>query len=101
MTYFIENQLEINKSRWCLTNTRLRNTERSMHYDTIYIYIYFKFDGTGVWSQDLMLAKQVFYHLSHSASPSTVYFLMMGSKHAYKCIGMITKKFRIVVNFVR
>jgi hypothetical protein len=28
--------------------------------------------GTGIWTQDFMLAKQAFYHFSHSASPICV-----------------------------
>jgi hypothetical protein len=34
-----------------------------------FITLYFLFGGTGVQTQGFKLAGQVFYHLSHSASP--------------------------------
>jgi hypothetical protein len=34
-----------------------------------FIWFFFGGDGTRVWTQGLILASQVLYHLSHSASP--------------------------------
>jgi hypothetical protein len=31
----------------------------------------FCFDGTGLWTQVVMLAKQVLYHLNHTSSPTS------------------------------
>jgi hypothetical protein len=31
----------------------------------------FCFDGTGLWTQVIMLAKQVLYHLNHTSSPTS------------------------------
>jgi hypothetical protein len=36
--------------------------------------------STGVWTQGLMLAKEAFYHLSHSASPVTIAKLQYQSR---------------------
>jgi hypothetical protein len=37
----------------------------------VYLFIYF--GGTGILTQGFTLARQVLYHLSHSASPKNVY----------------------------
>jgi hypothetical protein len=33
------------------------------------LFFFFFFGYTGVWTRDLIFARQVLYHLSHSASP--------------------------------
>jgi hypothetical protein len=40
-----------------------------------FYYYYYYFGGIGVWNQGLMLARQVLYHLSDSASPYCSYLL--------------------------
>jgi hypothetical protein len=37
------------------------------HFGFIYLFLFF--DETGVCTQGFMLAKQAFYHLSHTFSP--------------------------------
>jgi hypothetical protein len=43
------------------------------------LYLFSFFCGTGFWTQDLTFARQVLYHLTHSASVFMVgYFLRYG-----------------------
>jgi hypothetical protein len=49
-----------------------KNYKLILVYDTLYTYsqkIRIFFGGTGVWIQGFRLAKQVFYHLSHTSCP--------------------------------
>jgi hypothetical protein len=33
--------------------------------------------GSGIWTEDLTLARQVFYHLSHTPSPTFIIFAIV------------------------
>jgi hypothetical protein len=46
-----------------------------------FLSFFFFFCGTGVWTHGLMLAGQVLYHLSHSASPTVVIFWRRSLAH--------------------
>jgi hypothetical protein len=44
-----------------------------------FIYVFIYFGGTGVWTEGLVLASQMLYHLSHAHSPFCFCFFHIGS----------------------